>query len=95
MGNTIQDGKTKADSGRKRRVRSTLFNSDSFLEDAIKAYRKCASRKLYQRCTQYDVAEGLGIGRATLNRYCETFGIPWSQIRRSAMILPYELEDSY
>jgi hypothetical protein len=95
MKSTIQSSKSKTDTRRGRRVGSTIFSSDSFLEDAIRAYRKCASRKLDERCTQYDVSEGLGIARATLNRYCETFGISWAQIRRSAMILPYELEDSF
>jgi hypothetical protein len=92
MESTIESEKSKENSRLGRPVGSTIFTSDSFLEHAIKAYRKRASKKNDNRPTQDEVAQSLGIGRATFNRYFNSFGISWAQIRRDAMILPYELE---
>jgi uncharacterized protein YqfB (UPF0267 family) len=62
---------------------STIFNRQSFLEHAIEAYRKTMNRR-EKHPSQYDVAEELLIARATLNRYLNTFGVSWSDIKQLA-----------
>ena len=63
---------------------STIFSRESFLEHAIEAYRKSLN-KWEKHPSQHYVAAELLIARATFNRYLNTFGISWGEIRQLAM----------
>jgi hypothetical protein len=69
---------------------STYLDRDLFLERSVAVYRELLSRM--ERPTQYDVAEGIRVSRATFNRYLKAYGVTWMQIRKSPMQESWESE---
>lgn len=67
-----------------RPVGSTYLTRAVFLKSVPEIYYRVLDTRA-EHPTQNDVAVILGIGRSTLNRYLNAYGVTWGQIREQAV----------
>lgn len=66
-----------------RPIGSVIFDSTTFLNSAVEAYRDHLSKHA-ENPTQHDIAARLGIARSTFTDYLRRYKIQWRQIRQKA-----------